>query len=462
MRKSKIIATVGPVSFDKKVLFKMVKNGVDAFRFNFSHGTYEEKTKTIKIIREIEKQTNQFIPIIGDLQGPVIRLGTIKPLPVKRGDKVYIIHSEKGDAEKKEIPIPNTDLYDMLEEDDLLLIASGRIIIRIEDTLADKIQGSVLLDGTIKSEKTLAIKGKDIPLPTLNEKDIQDTEYIVEHDFDYIGLSFTRKPKDVQELRDLLDDLKAPDIKIISKIETKSAVEQIRNIIKLSDAILVARGDLAIYFDLQQIPKIQEDIVRNSRALGKPVIVATQILESMTENPMPTRAEVVDVANAVREGVDALMLAGETAIGKYPVESVAWLNKIIRESEKGSFIEIEPEEETIYDNFAQGIVDMAAQLEAKIAAYTRSGATGFRLARYRPIKQIYTFTPVEKVARQLRLLWGTKAYLLEEMEPQEAFSEIIHFLKKQKELNYGDVVILTAGMTIGTTDTIRIERISRK
>ncbi|MGQ4834319.1 MAG: pyruvate kinase [Candidatus Asgardarchaeia archaeon] len=462
MRKTKILATIGPATFKETVLNRIIREGVDVVRINFSHGTHEEKLNIIKMVRKIEKKVKRLIPIVGDLQGPVVRLGDINDLPVRRGNIVYLVPKKKGNADNKEIPIPNEDLYAMIEENDLVLIESGRIIIRADEIMDDKIKGTVLLDGVIKSEKTVAIKGKDIPLPTLSDKDIEDVKFCVENDVDFIGLSFVRSPRDVIGLRELLEDLGHSNTKIISKIETRQAVDHLRAIIKRSDAIMIARGDLAIYYDLEKIPKIQQYIVKESRAHGKPVILATQLLESMTENPMPTRSEVVDVVNAVKEGVDALMLAGETAVGKYPIESVSWLDKIIREAEKMHILPIEHKEEDLYDRFAQGIVQMADSLNAKIAAYTRSGTTAYRIARYRPQCDVYSFTPILKVARQLQILHGVKAFLFEDIEPNEAFPKIIDFLKHKKEILFGDIVILTAGMTVGTTDTIRIEKIGVK
>jgi len=463
LRKTKILVTLGPSSSKENVILRLIREGVDGFRLNFSHGTHEEKRKIIQIIRKFEEKFKQGIPIIGDLQGPVIRIGEIDDLCVRRGDTVYLIYGKKGDSENKKIPIPNEDAFAMIDENDLILIESGRIIIRADEIIGDEIRGTVLLDGVIKSEKTFAIKGKDIPLPTLSEKDIEDVKFCVENDLDYIGLSFVRDPTDVVGLRELLEEFGKPEIKIISKIETKQAVENIRGILKRSDAILVARGDLAIYYDLERIPEIQQYLIKESRAHGKPSIVATQLLESMTTNPMPTRSEVVDVMNAVKEGVDSLLLTGETAIGKYPIESVIWLGKIIQEAEETQQImQVEPVDEAVYDKFAHGVTQMADTLNAKIAAYTRSGTTAYRLARYRPRCDVYAFTPLEKIARQLRMVWGVSPFLIDELEPHEAFSRIIEVLKKKKEVTFGDIVILTTGMAVGTTDTIRIEKVGVK
>ena len=459
MRKTKIYATLGPSTFTREKIIKLLREGVDGFRFNFSHGTHERTAKIVKLIRQIEKERNTLIPLVGDLQGPVVRLGEIDPLPVKRGEEVRVINAEKGLAEKKEVPIPNRKFYDMIDEGDLILIESGRIILQVREIHEKSISAEVVVEGIIKKEKTLAIKDKDIPLPTLSHKDVEDVKFAVENDFEFIGLSFVRDPKDVDSLRELLKDFGGEGIKIISKIETRKGVENINEIAKKSDAILVARGDLAIYYDLSIIPKIQRKIVTATRSLGKPVMVATQLLDSMSINPIPSRSEVVDVMTAVNEGVDALMLAGETAVGKYPVETVAWLTKIINEAEKDPVLEVEPKEEEIYDKFAHGIVQLSESMNAKIAAYTKRGTTAYRLARYRPKCLVFALTPLTKVARQLKLLWGVRPFTIKELKAEQAFTEVIEYLREQQELGIGDIVILTAGMTAGTTDIIRIEKI---
>ncbi|MHA1506263.1 MAG: pyruvate kinase [Candidatus Asgardarchaeia archaeon] len=459
MRKTKIIATIGPSSSSEDVLYEMVRKGVDAFRFNFAHGTYEEKLRCIRIIRKVEKLTGKYISIIGDLQGPVIRLGDVDTFLVRKGEKVKVVKKRVGKSEEREVPIPSEELFDTLEEGDTILIESGRMAVKLDKVSDDVAYGRSLLDGSISSRKTVAIKGKDLPLPTLSEKDLKDADFISKNDFDYIGLSFVRSVEDVKRLREFLEERDASEKKIISKIETRKGVESIYEITKESDAIMVARGDLAIYYELQKIPYVQEKIVEVSRSLGRPVIIATQLLESMINNPMPTRAEVMDVSNAVWEGVDALMVSGETTVGKYPIECITWLDRIIREAERMRFLHINPKEETVYDNFVQGIVEMAKELRAKIVAYTREGTTGFRLARYRPEKPFYVFTPNIRVARQLSLLWGARPLLTDEKDPDDAFPKVVDYLKEKGELKKGDIVILTAGMTAGTTDTIKVEKI---
>ncbi|MHA1596028.1 MAG: pyruvate kinase, partial [Candidatus Asgardarchaeia archaeon] len=254
MRKTKIIATVGPSSSSEDVLYGMVKKGVDAFRFNFAHGTYEEKVRCIRIIRKVEELTGKYISVIGDLQGPVIRLGDVKTFPVKKGERVKVVKKDVGNSEEKEVPIPSEELFNILEEGDTLLIESGRMAVKLEKVYEDVAYGTSLLDGSISSRKTVAVKDKDLPLPTLSEKDLKDADFISKNDFDYIGLSFVRSVEDVGRLREFLEERDASEKKIISKIETRKGVESIYEITKESDAIMVARGDLAIYYELQKIP----------------------------------------------------------------------------------------------------------------------------------------------------------------------------------------------------------------
>ena len=458
MRKTKIIATLGPACWDESKVLRLVKEGVNGFRINFSHANRREILNSLKIIRGLEKK-NIYIPIIGDLQGPVVRLGEVEDLEVSKGETVYIINRNKSSAGSKEIPLPDPKVYAEISEGDILLIEGGKIRLRADVIEGDKIKCTVLTGGVIHKKKTFAIKGKDLPLPTITEKDMEDIKFGIKYHLDYIGLSFVRNKGDIETLRGILRRNEAEDIKIIAKIETKSAVDNLREIVEASDAVLVARGDLAIYFELEEIPEIQDEIVRISRSYGKPVILATQIMESMVNNPLPSRPEVLDVINAVREGVDAMLLAEETAIGKYPVESVIWLKKIITKAEEKKPAKIEMIGEQIYDKFARGVVILSDLLQAKIIAFSRRGNTARRLSRYRPKSDVYVFSPNIKVVRQLGILWGLKAYLYEGESEGIPLEDMVEELKKQGELSYGDLAIATAGLKEGTTDIIRIIRV---
>ncbi|RLF24077.1 MAG: pyruvate kinase [Thermoprotei archaeon] len=457
MRMTKIIVTVGPASCSTSTLIKMIREGADVMRINFSHGTLEEKEEYVKAIREAERIMRGYVPIIGDLQGPTFRIGDVDPFDVKHGDTVFLVNSSKGSAEDKVIPLPSARMYFMIEEGDLILLEGGRIKLRVDRVLDDRIRCTVLNDGCIKSRRTITIYGKEPKVPPITDKDVRDIEFAIEHGLEYIALSFVRSSYDIRLLKDILEDKGGDDIRVIAKIETRSAVSHLEEIVDASDVVLVARGDLGMYFDLAEIPKIQETVIECCIKKGKPVILATQLLESMVNSPMPTRAEVVDVMNAVKQGVDALMLADETSIGRYPVDSVRWLRKVIEEAEKDLDVEMENPEETIYDKFAKGVAFLASSIRGKVIAYTRGGTTPRRLARYRIKVPMYAVTSNLKVARQINLLWGIRPLFVEAKDYQEAWAKAIEELKRAGEISYGDILVYTTGLVEGSTDMVRIE-----
>ncbi len=456
IRKTKIIASVGPASWHEDVLSRLIREGADAFRINFAHAKHEEALKVIKIIRSLEERYDCRVAVIGDLRGPTIRTGEVEPYPISRGDIVKIVPKEKGSAKEKELPLPDKRVYATLEEGDIILLEGGRIKLIVEEVKTDHIIARALTDGVIKSRRTFALQNKELDLPAITDKDVKDVKFCVENDFDYISLSFVRSRFDVESLRKLIDDFGGGDIGVIAKIETRSAVNNLRNILSVSDAVMIARGDLGMFFDLTEIPRLQYSIIVEARKVGVPTIIATQLLESMVENPMPTRAEVVDVMTAVKQGVDALLLANETASGKYPVEAVRWLRKIIVTAEKELAFEVpESEHDTLYEKFAKGVALMAETLNAKIIALTRRGNTARRIARYRPHVPIYAVTQSVKVARKLKLIWGIHPFLSPTISIHNV-DPIVSMLKEKGALTYGDIAIVTAGLVEGATDIVKI------
>ncbi len=458
MRRTKIMVTLGPSSMQENVIYSLVKSGTDVFRLNFSHGTLEEKDLMIRMIRKIEESSGKLLPILADLRGPSLRLGTVKKFFVKRGEEVVIRLSGKGLSSRKEVPIPYSEVFEVLEEGDIVLIDDGKVRVKIEKILDDRIRGKVLSEGEIRSHVTFAVQGKDPPLPTLTEKDLKDIKFAIERGVEFFALSFVRSAKDVRDLRRILGEYNAYDAKIISKIETKSAIDNLDKIINTSDGIMIARGDLGMHFPLEEVPHLQEKIARRCLEMGKPSILATQILESMVERPMPTRAEVADVYAAVKQGVSALMLSSETAIGKYPVEAVKWLDTILRYAEsKIPPPKVDGINETIYDKFAKGIVLLAESINAKIIAYTKKGATAYRISRYRPRTETYIATADKRVARQINLLWGLIPMYTPDIELEAAIVKVFEDLRRKGILRKGDIAILTVGMREGATDLARIE-----
>jgi len=461
VKKTKIIATLGPSSWREDIIKRMMIEGVDGFRFNFSHADYEVFSRTTRLIRRLDSEER--IPIIGDLQGPVVRLGTFTPFPVRRGQKVVLVRGEKAEGEG-EIPIPDSVVFDVLREGDVVLVESGRLAFRVVERNDGRCVAEALVDGVVNPRKTFAIKGKDLPLNPLTEKDVRDVEFAVKQGFDAVALSFVKRAEDVQRLRELLYDLGAEDTRIIAKIETRSAVKNLDSILREADLVLVARGDLAIYYRLEEILGVQRYIVESARRRGKPSIIATQLLESMVNNPMPTRSEVVDVITAVRMGADALMLAGETAAGKYPIDAVAWLNRIIREAEKEGEEGEDLKPENLYEEIAKGVVMLSKIIEGKIVAYSERGNTARRLSKFRPSKNAYVFTSNPRTARYMSLLRGIAPVVARELDRTrpDFFESLLEATMKREIAGVGDLVIFTAGRRRGATDVIRVEKIKPK
>jgi len=461
MIRTKIVATLGPASWSEEVVRRLVFEGVRVFRLNFSHANYEKYAEIVKMLRTLETPTRP-IMLLGDLQGPVIRLGNFNPFKVSPGDEVTIMNEEEvGEAGR--VPVPEHTFFEIVREGDEILIEGGLLAFRVTKVLSSGVACRALIEGEVKPRKTVTIRGKDVPLPTITEKDMKDIEYAVKTGFDAVALSFVRGPQDVQQLRDVLFDLGAEDIKVVAKIETKSGVESLGAILQLSDAVLVARGDLANYYELQEIYRLQGFIIREARRHGKPSIVATQLLESMISNPTPTRSEVVDVITAVRMGADSLLLAGETAAGKYPVDSVVWLKKIISEAEKlpGEPLDIKPDSSELYESMAEGVVLLSRAINAKIVAFSEKGNTARRLSKFRPHLPTILFTSDVRTARYSNLMYGVVPIYdkdLQKTDP-DLFSKMLTRALENNLVNAGELVVFTSGRRRGSTDLVSVERV---
>ena len=460
-KRAKIIATLGPSSASGETVAAMMRAGADAFRVNFSHGSEENWRNYAKAVREAERRLGRWVALIGDLTGPSVRLGDlIKPIYVKRGEVVELRMARQSNGEY--VPVPLEEFFDGVEEGDELLVDEGRVRLRVLEVGVDRVKAQAVVDGVIKSRKSLAIFGKELDIPTFTERDARCARFAIEHGFDYVAMSFVRSGADVRLLRDFLSSEGGEGVRVISKIETKAGVERLEEIAAESDAIMVARGDLGNFFPLEEIPRLQREIIDTSLDLGRPVIIATQLLESLMYSPVPTRSEVVDVMVAVREGVDALMLAGETAAGRYPVEAVRWMRRIVERTE----YEQRPLQrgygaaEGLYDRFARGIALLSESLGAKIAVYTRSGRTAARISRYRPSTDIYAGSSGERVARQLSILWGVSPIVLGKLRSrEEALEVLISKLREERAVSFGDIVVLAYGIREGATEVVRIVQV---
>jgi len=457
LRRTKIIATLGPASDSYEIIKGLVREGADGFRLNFSHGTHEEKAHKIEIVRRIEEEIGKFIPIIADLQGPSIRLGQFKGFNLRVGEKVKLVYKNETDKEG-EIPIFSERFFKIVELGDTVFIDDGRISLKVTDVKEEYVECEVEIGGSIRSRVTVHIQGKEFDLPALTEKDRKDLEFILEKDIDIVFQSFVRNKKDILELRKIIEKYGREDIRIYAKIETRSGMENIDEILEVSDGILIARGDLGMYFPLEEIPILEASLARKALEHGKPVILATQLLESMIKNPIPTRAEVVDIFNGVYHCVDAMMLSGETAIGSNPILAVRWLRKVIERAEKKiEPIKINGINETAYDKFAKGIVYLAESLDAKILAYTKKGSTARRLARYRPKVVTYVATEDKRVARQISILWGITPIQFAIDLGKSPISTLLEEYRMRGLVSKGDIAVVTIGLREGATDLAHVE-----
>jgi len=454
---TKIIASLGPASCDLNTVINLCKEGVSGFRINFAHGNEELWKSMVENVLRAESICSKPLAIIGDLRGPSIRLGELNgQIAVKKGETIKLVLSER--SEGRELPLPVKEVYEQLEVGDLIIMSDGKFRFRVSE-IGEFVELTALTDALISSRNTIAVANKEFDLPLLREKDLADIEFAVKNKFSYIGLSYVKSSSDLEMLRKVIKKSGGERTKIIAKIETKSAVKNLDEIVELCDAVLVARGDLGMNFGLEEIPYLQRKIIKRSIEIGKPVILATQLLESMIENPIPTRAEVVDISTATSEGVDALMLTGETAIGKHPVEAVRWLRKIIETTERKLTINKFRDVKGLNERFAKGVVELAEDINSKLVVFSKFGNTPRRMALLRPAVEFYVGTPDIEVARALSILWGIKAYEISALDYDEGLEKTYEFLKKKEELRFGDLVIMAYGLK-EQEQAIKLRRVS--
>lgn len=450
MARTKIAVTVGAANRQPEIIRKMALAGARAFRINFSHGSIEEWREAVKIVREIEDELGTHLALIGDLPGPSVRVGVLEePVDVKAGEivKLVLSDSSRGGAEKV-IPLPNEAVLAALRRGHVILMDDGLAAFEVESASSSEAVLRALTDARISSRKSMVVRGKDLDLPTISGREVEIVKFAASEELDYIGLSYVRGEQDVAMLRGMLLSLGAEQTSIIAKIEVPAAVRNLREIVDAADAILVARGDLGMHFPLEEVPRLQSMIVRESIGRGKPVIVATQLLGSMIWNPIPTRSEIVDVVAAISEGVDVLMLTNETAVGRYPVEAVKWLHKIIERYEPGITPPrriIDPSED-IRTRFAYGVASLAESLNAAILIYTISGRTAQRIASFRPSTSVIAASPSKRTLRRLMLLRGVETVEVSSKTYEEGLSELGRMLMSGGINVREHTVVLTYGM----------------
>jgi pyruvate kinase len=457
--RTKIVATVGPACDTYEKLLDLVKAGVNVFRLNFSHGSHEDKLKIIEHIRNINKAEPYNIAILGDLQGPKLRVGEIEnnALPVVAGD-ILTFTNEKlvGNIDRIYVSYPN--LHEDVKVGNVIMIDDGKLEVKVVDIAKNNdVKVEVILGGVISSKKGINLPDTKISLPALTEKDLADLEFIIEQKLDWVALSFVRSVKDIVILRSKLDEKKSKT-KIIAKIEKPEALVNIRDIIVESDAIMVARGDLGVELPVEQIPLIQRQLVRKCLHRGKPVIVATQMMESMIERTKPNRSEITDVANAVLEGADAVMLSGETAAGNHPALVVETMRKIIMEVENTEYRynredDLKPQQHSpsfLSDAICYNACKIARDVNADaIVGMTQSGYTAFILSSYRPKSPLHIFSKEKSLINQLSLSWGVRAFhYAEEDSLDDIIEDQIEILKERGFIKPGDTVVSTGSTPI--------------
>lgn len=454
MGKVKCVATLGPATDDAEVLSKVALY-VDGFRINFSHGDEDEWQARINAIRGLEGKFKKHFAIIGDLQGPSVRIGSMNTLQVLRSS---IVCFKYGVSCSDGVPVPHREFFNVVQPGDIVLTDDGRLQLMVKEANGSSVEAEALTSGFLKKGKVLVVKGKEYSFPSITEKDYNSLKFTVKEGLDYIAVSYVKSSEDIKCVREVLSKLNSPDIKVIAKIETKKAILNIDDVVNECDYVLVARGDLGLHFNLEDVPSMQKLIIRKSIQYGKPVMVATQLLESMIENPIPTRAEAVDIYSAVLEGADALLLTGETAVGKYPVEAVRWLRKISEKSEV-EFQTINRESlslPSIRDRFALGVIKLAEDIGAKILIYTKTGLTAFRMARFKSKVEIYASSSNLKVIRQLSILHNIRPLYVEARDYEDGLESSLRRLSELGYVSKGDMVILTYGLRDAAAHYVKI------
>lgn len=466
MKKTKIVCTIGPASEKKEVLAQLIKNGLNVARLNFSHGDHEEHLKRIDTIKEVREELNVPVAILLDTKGPEIRTGKFKePEVLLEEGQTFTLTSREVLGDKTICSISYTGLPKDVKEGDMILIDDGLVALKVQKIVDNtEIECIVENAGVVKNHKGVNVPGVKINLPAVTQKDVDDIKFGIQQDIDFIAASFVRKADDVLAIRRILEENNAEHIQIISKIENQEGVDNLDEIIRLSDGIMVARGDLGVEIPTEEMPLVQKEMIQKCNKLAKPVITATQMLDSMIRNPRPTRAEVTDVANAILDGTDAIMLSGETAAGKYPAEAVKTMTDIAKRIEasidyrallKNKAIE---KETTMTDAISNATCFTAMDLDASaIITATSSGYTARMVSKFRPKAPIIAATTNERVRRKLSLMWGVNSVLTEELQSTDDIVEVsVQAALDKGFIKRGEVIVITAGVPVGIAGTTNL------
>ena len=466
-RKTKILATIGPSSEKITKIEKLVLSGVDAFRINCSHTKEFQLRDYIENIRRVEKKLKKPIGILIDLQGPKLRIGEIKNdvMILKKGQKISLINNKKN-LKSNEIPLPEKNVFKSVKVNHPIFIDDGKIKLKVLKVSNNTIETRVILEGILKSKKGINLPETVLKSSSLTYSDKKNVKKSIELGVDWIALSFIQSPEDIKDLRKICKK----NTSIMAKIEKPTALNHIKKITELADGLMIARGDLGVELPIQDVPGWQKRIIREARIQGKPVIVSTQMLESMVNSKTPTRAEVSDVATAVFEGADAVMLSAESAVGDNPELAVKMMNKIAHSVEKNPnyssilSAQLEKTPDSTPDAIATAARSLATELNSPmIVCYTESGSTGIKVSRVRPKQMILTVTPIVETARKLTLVWGVKCIVQRDANNLEEMIEMTKsFSKKEKLIKVGEKMVITAGLPLkklGTTNLIRVLKV---
>ncbi|MDG1709541.1 MAG: pyruvate kinase [Emcibacteraceae bacterium] len=465
-RRTRIIATLGPAANTFEMVKKLSDAGADVFRLNMSHGTHQDAAALYAVVRDVEKETKRPIGILADLQGPKLRIGvfSVDKIIVKKGDS-FTLDMDDKEGDQNRVQLPHPEIYQAVQPKTELLLNDGKIRLLIEKVNESEIVTTVLVGGELSDRKGVNVPSAILPLAALTEKDKKDLDFALELGVDWVALSFVQRSEDVQEAKDIIKGRAL----IMAKIEKPSAVHEIDSIIEVSDGIMVARGDMGVELPMELVPVKQKKIIRHARRAGKPAVVATQMLESMITAPVPTRAEVSDVANAVFDGADAIMLSAESAAGDYPEESVATMNRIARTIEgEPSYLRMLDKDEatpeaTTADAISAAAKQVAKTIEAQaIVTYTGSGSTALRASRERPQAPLLVLTPNITTARRLALVWGLNCvYSQDAVDFQDMIDKACTICTEYGYAKVDYRIVIMAGMPFGSPGKTNVLRISR-
>lgn len=472
MRRTKIICTIGPATAARENLEILVEAGMDVARLNFSHGSHEFHGKTIQNLRDISQQQNKPLALLQDLCGPKIRLGTLPPegIEVKAGEEITFVLQQEGNN-INEIPLPIPTLFAMVRVGEPISINDGRVKLIVTGRDADSIRALVKIGGLLSTHKGVNLPETYLPVTSVTEKDLMDLRFGLQSGVDFVAVSFVRSAQDLEPVKRMIEAAGAKT-RVIAKIEKREAVESFEDILNVADGIMIARGDLGVEMPLHEVPMIQKQIIRRCNQAGKPVITATQMLESMISAPDPTRAEVTDVANSILDGTDAVMLSGETAVGQYPIAAVEMMHNIALRTE-ASLQEgfqksvVSPEENaSITDSVAEAACRIASKLVARgIMCNSSSGGAARLISKYRPKTPIIAFTPEKTTYHQLAISWGVQPYLVSPVKTaEEMLTNVVNAALQMELAEHGDKVVITSGVPIGksgTTSLIKVHTIGQ-